>query len=413
MPSSPLTLKGRLMRITHLRINTRLLGLFVLFYLGISFFLPVFVAQDEPTLSIEVDDTDTGLEIDQNITFEGKSYTIFVNVEDEEEPIFAVIDANVSVLGKQYTTSENLLYITIQAPAFEDRESFIITAAKQGYTSVERELTVMKGQLQLTMETTVEEKKELQVTVTDQNSNPIANAYVYLTAESTPVITDALGIAYLTAPEVDQNTNYELVVKKNGYLNVTGRIRVQQQSSLLDFFNTQFFQLLPIVFAVVIVLCAILYVRFRKQKNQQMPPVRSEQKPSSDQDSLIQKEHLGRRIEKESTLYSLHDKKNVSVSAPDPRVEEIRIPAQEKKKETTILSEEKPQKQTTVDKKVEGDEWFKGQDYMRYKLDELTGQIDEKTDGKWFEGQHDSKYKVNETLKISTKKKKTDEDDSK
>ncbi|MBE3139069.1 MAG: hypothetical protein IMZ53_00635 [Thermoplasmata archaeon] len=86
---------------------------------------------------------------------------------------------------------------------------------------------------------------------------------------------------------------------------------------------------------------------------------------------------------------------------------------QAKKKETTYLSEEKELEEVSEDLKKEHDEWFKGQDYMRYKLDELTGKIDQKTDGKWFEGERDSKYKVDETLKKSSKKKKMDKENVK
>ena len=86
---------------------------------------------------------------------------------------------------------------------------------------------------------------------------------------------------------------------------------------------------------------------------------------------------------------------------------------QAKKKETTILSEEKEDRGGFRGSEKRTDEWFKGQDYMRYKIDELTGKIDQKTDGKWFEGEHDSKYKVDETLKKNFKKKKVDEEDVK
>jgi hypothetical protein len=401
------------MRITHLNITRHILGLLILFIFSITFFLPLSIAQNEPILSIEVLNTDEGVDIDNDTVFEGKSYTIIINIEDEYDPIFAATEVNVSVLGKNYTTSNETHVITIQAPRFEDTTLFKITASKQGYTSVERQLSVIKGQLQLTVKTTIEEKKEFQVNVTNQDNAPIQNAYVYLTPESPPIATNALGIAYLSAPEVDQNTNYDLVVKKNGYLDATGRIRVQQEASVLDFFNTQFLQIIPIIFGIIIVVGAILYVGFRKQRTQMPPVIREEPLKPSGPEKPGQKEKPAQRIENQATLYSVHNKKNSPVLPSNSRVEEIRIPAQEKKKETAILTEEKIKEPPVVDKKLEGDEWFKGQDYMRYKLDELTGKIDGKTDGKWFEGQHDSKYKVDEALKKSTKKKKTDEDDNK
>jgi hypothetical protein len=106
------------------------------------------------------------------------------------------------------------------------------------------------------------------------------------------------------------------------------------------------------------------------------------------------------------------EKRDVPASGPISRVEEIRIPVQLKKKETTILSEDTASEPVLEQRKTDQDEWFKGQDYMRYKLDELTGKIDQKTDGKWFEGERDSKSKVDETLRKSFKKKKGDEENN-
>jgi len=83
---------------------------------------------------------------------------------------------------------------------------------------------------------------------------------------------------------------------------------------------------------------------------------------------------------------------------------------QTKKKETTILSEGKDDEHAMENEEKHHDEWFKGQDYMRYKIDELTGKIDQQTDGKWFEGEQDTKFKVDEALKKNLKKKKVDED---
>jgi hypothetical protein len=102
-------------------------------------------------------------------------------------------------------------------------------------------------------------------------------------------------------------------------------------------------------------------------------------------------------------------KRNISSSNLESRVEEIRIPVQAKKKETTILTEENSEEQIPEDENKHPDEWFKGQEYMRYKIDELTGKIDQNTDGKWFEGEQDTKDKVDEALKKNLKKKKVDE----
>jgi hypothetical protein len=131
--------------------------------------------------------------------------------------------------------------------------------------------------------------------------------------------------------------------------------------------------------------------------------------PSEELEEFLEEEKIekrDRKFEKEPALYPVKERRNVTISTPDPKVEEIRIPLQEKKKETTILSGAQEKASSVLGK--DDEEWFKGQEYMRYKLDELTGKIDQKTEGRWFEGQHDGKYKVDETLKKSSKKKKVD-----
>jgi len=155
-----------------------------------------------------------------------------------------------------------------------------------------------------------------------------------------------------------------------------------------------------------------VYVLWRQKRNPTIPH-QSKRARSSDEPQTYQQEKLGQRSKNEPALFPGKEKSDVSLSSSASRVEEIRIPVQTKKKETTYLSEEKELEDVSEDLKKEHDEWFKGQDYMRYKLDELTGKIDQKTDGKWFEGERDSKYKVDETLKKSAKKKKADEEDVK
>jgi len=98
------------------------------------------------------------------------------------------------------------------------------------------------------------------------------------------------------------------------------------------------------------------------------------------------------------------------VSSSDSKIEEIRIPLQEKRKETTILSADTPPEPSQPQHNKEEYEWFKGEEYMKYKLDEMTGTIDRKNEGKWFEGERNIESKVDEALKKQSKKKKTNQD---
>jgi hypothetical protein len=402
------------MRITvYQKTYVSLLSLVVLLVVVNTLFVPCVRAQAEKSLFIEIYDSETSLPLEDNVFFEGKSYDITVGVfnETDNETEF-ILGVNITVPWAIYSSSNEAPIVTIQTPRFEDYDSFTIMAIKEGYLSSEVEITVMKGELFISVDSgTVEEQKEFQVTIKDQNNTPVKDARVYIDPESEPTVTDIWGIAFLEAPEVMKDTTVTIQVIKNGYAPKSTTIRVEHVEGFTFTFDSAILlQILPLLFAVLAVIFAILIVRWRQKKSSPPPhPVTRDQQPKRPQVQIQEKQ--GRYIEKEHSLFTVNEPKKVSVSTPDSRVEEIRIPLQEKKKETTIVSKEKesgPPKQ-----KNDENEWFKGQEYMRYKLDEITGKIDEKTDGKWFEGERDSKYKVDETLKKGWKKKKGEDEDVK
>ncbi|MCX6671812.1 MAG: Ig-like domain-containing protein [Euryarchaeota archaeon] len=384
------------------------LSLIVLLLVVNSVSTSIVSAQDEPALSIEIDDSNTQNEIIENTIFEGKSYDVIVNAYNETGFIFDVLDVNVSFLGSSYNTSTE--FVTLQAPLFEKYESFNITATKDGYLKAELEITVMKGELSIVADRgTIEEKKEFQVTVKDQNNKPVADALVYVTPEANPVITDLQGVAYALAPDVEMVTTATIQVIKSGYFPGSTNIRIENAEGFaFNLTESQFLQILPILIAVLVVIFAIVYVLWRQKRTSMIPHQTTRIKPT-DIPHTFQQKKQGQRFKNEPAIFP--EKRDISISIPQSRVDEIRIPVQRKKKETSIVSEETKVGPVSENQKKEQNEWFKGQDYMRYKIDELTGKIDQKTDGKWFEGEHDIKYKVDETLKKNLKKKKVDEED--
>ncbi|MCX6664163.1 MAG: Ig-like domain-containing protein [Euryarchaeota archaeon] len=386
------------------------LSLIVLLLLASTLFTSTISAQDEQALIIEIYDSNNGNEIAGTILYEGKNYDITVSTENDS----FILGVNVSLLGITYFTSTETPFVTIAAPRFDEYDSFNITATKEGYLTAKLEITVMKGELSIVADRgTVEEKKEFQVTVKDQDNKPVEGALVYITTDAAPIMTDLQGMASARAPEVEMITTASIQVIKSGYLPGSTTIRVENvEGSIFDLTESKFLQILPILIAILVVIFAIAYVLWRQKRNPTIPH-QSKRAGSSDEPQAYQQEKQGQRSKNEPALFPGKEKSDVSLSRSASRVEEIRIPVQVKKKETTYLSEEKEQDEVSEDPKNEHDEWFKGQDYMRYKLDELTGKIDQKTDGKWFEGERDSKYKVDETLKKSAKKKKVDEEDVK
>jgi hypothetical protein len=380
-----------------------------LFFISTIVFISPVCGQDEPVLILDIYVANNY----ENITttlIEGEPYQIFVSTENET----VVFGVNITLLDQTNITSIDSPFITIIAPSFEDHDSFIITATKEGYISAEQEVSVIKGELVVSADRAIiEEKKEFQITVKDQKNNPVDAASISLSADATPVLTDINGIAYVDAPEVEQSTNIHIRVTKAGYTTGSLTIRVENAEGLnINISTPKFLQILPVLLAVIVVIVAMIYVFLRQRKTSMAPQITQREKTDEDSPKL-DNETQRHQQETEHASYSVHEKKNVSPSHPSSRVEEIRIPVQEKKKETTILSEEKKPEIPPENQKQEPNEYFKGHDYMRYRIDELTGKIDQNTDGKWFEGERDSKYKVNEALKKSFKKKKDDEEDDK
>jgi hypothetical protein len=399
------------MRITvYQKAQMSFLSLIALLLLVNTLFISTASAQDEPALIIEIYDSNDWNESVGTILFEGRNYDLTVSTENES----VILGVNITFLGMTYLTSLAEPFITVETPRFDEYDSFVITATNEGYLTAAVQITVLKGELSIVADRgTIEEKKEFQVTVKDQDNKPVEGALVYITTDAAPIKTDLQGMVYAQAPEVEMITTATIQVIKSGYLPGSTTIRIENvEGSIFELTESKFLQILPILIAILVVIFAIAYVLWRQKRNPTIPH-QSKRAGSSDAPQKYQQEKLGQRSKNEPALFPGNEKSDVSISRSASRVEEIRIPVQAKTKETTYLSEEKEPEDVSEDRKKEQDEWFKGQDYMRYKLDELTGKIDQKTDGKWFEGERDSKYKVDETLKKSSKKKKVGEEDIK
>jgi hypothetical protein len=371
-----------------------------------TIFSPTAFSQDEPVLLIEVYDSNNWNESSGAIVFEGKSYDITVSTENES----VILGVNITVFGNTSLTNLSEPFVTVEIPSFEQSDPFVINATKEGYRKGTIQLTILKGELTIkTDQVVVEENTEFQVTVTDQDNNPVDDAIVSVTEDASPIHTNQLGKALVQAPEIDVLTTTTIQVIKSGYLPGSTTIRIENvEGSIFNLTESKFLQILPVLLAILVVIISILYVFLRQRRAPTKMPYNSQGK-TPDEPRHYHKEKQ-QRFKTETAKYPETEKRNISRSKPESRVEEIRIPVQSRKKETTILTEEKEAEQIPEDENKHPDEWFKGQDYMRYKIDELTGKIDQNTDGKWFEGEQDTKDKVDEALKKNLKKKKVEED---
>lgn len=383
------------------------LSLSIISLIIVSGITPSIVAQDEPSLIVDLYNSNDWNDHIDSIIFEGRTYDVVVSSENES----VVLDVNITVLGTTYVTSLSEPYITISAPRFDESDSLIIIATKKGYQNATLELAVLKGELLVvTDRVMVEEKEEFEVVVTDQDGNPVEGAFVFVAEDATPLLTDQYGRVVVLAPEIDIFSTTTIQVIKSGYLPGSTAIHIEAvKGFFFDFTEAQFLQILPILLALLVVIFSIIYVLIKQNRTPKTPMDRKPKNVPNEQLSYPVEKQPGRN---KQVRFSQMEKNEITLSNSESRVEEIRIPVQAKKKETTYLSEQKEDTQRPEDDKLHEDEWFKGQDYMRYKLDELTGIIDQQTDGKWFEGQHDTKHKVDEALKKNVKKKKSDENNN-
>ena len=172
-------------------------------------------------------------------------------------------------------------------------------------------------------------------------------------------------------------------------------------------------QLAPILFAAVAVIFAIFYVRWRKRPQRDLPSQRTRPGTPPTEASVEPTDARGRMLTNDQASNRVSERGPTTFSSSTSKVEEIRIPLQEKRKETTILSTDAPSETSAPHQNKDENEWFKGQEYMRYKLDEMTGSVDRKNEGKWFEGERDIQSKVDEALKKQSKRKKVEQQEVK
>lgn len=353
------------------------------------------LADEEKTLFIVINDYTTNLPIDDDILYEKNKYDIAIGCEGEYG-----YEYNVTVTlpwGGAYVTSEELPWITIEIPNYEDYPEFVITAFKEGYMTAEKVINILKGKLSLTTDRgTVKEKESFSVIVKDQDANEIEESIVFLDGfEDNSDTTGFNGVGYLSSPDVEDNAEIKIYAFKEGYLTGSTTIRIENISEEMVSGG-----LLPIIAALIIVILSMVFVKFKnrshqsKNKTKKAPKKKVQAFKCKKNKSLQDVNHKKLKLEDKGDNMTTTNKK-------EPWVEEIRIHRIDKKKETKVVVSEDIMKKNT-NKKREC-EWFKGKDYMKYKIDELTGEIDNQKDGKWFEGVDHIRLKVDKKLRDSYK----------
>ncbi len=371
------------------------------------------VAEDEEQLVIILfDSSGTSWEpLDDNILLEGNDYDIVVKHENELTPAYNVT-ITITAFGEVYVTSTELPWVTIETPNFEEYSEFVIAATKEGYASAEQYIIVSKGGLFVSVDRdTVEEEGSFSVTITDQCDTPISGVTVYVEGhESVFDTTNDNGKAYINAPEVDADTEIGITVVKSGYYYGSSTIHVENvKATGMGDFLSKIFEVSPIVFALFIVIFAMLFVRLRKKTPTPMSTSKTDvlqinkKLPRDNKETLSTK----RPLSKQTIPINKTIEEKIPTSAKGSHVEIIRIHTKgDKKKETKhILDKKEPSKIFPLNKNNEY-EWFNGTDYMKYKINKLTGTVNEKPVDKWFVGEDIIRFKVDK--KLTDKKLKKD-----
>ncbi len=350
---------------------------------------PCLSAQNGDQLSIEVlnlEQTTSG----DNVMYEGSTYTVGIGISGG---LAIVPDVTIAVPWATYLTTNDTPVLEFPAPNYVDHQNFTMTASKPGYESTNLTITVLRGALHVTTpSTSVREDAQLKVTVTDQRGTPIADAQI-LVKGTAAAMTDSTGQVIISAPDVSQDQEVVLSATKDGYVTGTRTVVVSNTHSQL--FTVDMSQILPILVAVFVVIFAVGLVRWRQMH-----------RPSRSEEDSGDHEPPGARVRSRS----LPDDFSTLTHGPS-KVEEIRIPMSERRKDTTVLPSEKESMHHPAEKHLEYDEWFQGTDYAKFKLDEMTGKIDKQKDGKWFVGETDIESKVDEALKKKSMPKKTSKHD--
>jgi hypothetical protein len=370
--------------------------------------LPV-SAQGQKRLVICIYDYTTAQRIEDNTFLEGKKYDVSVGIEGQTGFAYG---ATVTVPWASYVLGQGMPWFTLETPPYEEYEGFVIVASKEGFTPDELVITVIKGNLVLTTDRgVVEEKESFQVTVHDQNGRGVEGTLVFLdigSPESGSATTNADGKAYLNAPAVKEDTEIPVKAWKEGYDVVSTTLRVENVPTMILFDDIG--SLVPVFLALITVVVAIMFVNFRKKSassrlesgvDRSPMPKQRETFETKEPDPLI----YTTTLQTKSVSRNGAREEETSKAKTGQKIEEIRLYKTGKKKETTCLTDEKPQKALPLTSSRKQDyTWFEGTDDIRYKIDKLTGDIDEERIDKWFEGIDDIRAKIDEKLNKKHKK---------
>jgi len=381
----------------------RLLTIFLFLIISTQLFVTSTTsALGENNLYLVYYDCETQEQLHENTEtfYEGCSYDIEVGGLGE---IGYIYDVTITTPWGSFKTTRETPWITITIPPYDEyEEGFILTARKNGYNTLEEHAQIIKGNLIITLDRgIVNEGESFKLTVTDQNNQIISDVDVYLESYGQKIghaITNAEGAAFIVAPSIEETTDIIVRAFRIGYQPASATIHIENTAEFI------FSEQIPLLVAFLILLSSIIIVQLRKRKYKQLKPTRTTRKLHTTTHRHVPKTPQPTQNSKRIIDPNAVTVARQTVKQRSSRVEEIRIHASEKKHITNYVSpKHKPESTSSNDP----NKWLEGTNNVKYKIDELTGEIDPNKKDKWFEGVDNIKDKVDKKLKKNYKQKDT------
>jgi len=381
--------------------------IFILLMSSITMISITVIAQDESgQLYIALYDLEQQNYLDEEsgiIFLEGREYLVEIFYEGENGQPIQTYNVTIDVPWKSFFIGYKEI-ISIETPSFEEYSEFIIIASKQEYNSAEKYAIVSKGDLFISADAdTIEEGGLISVNVIDQNNEPVSGVTVYIdNFEDIFDTTNENGDAFINSPNVETDTEISITAIKSGYFPGSDTIHVENvKQPIINDFISKIFEVSPIVFALIFLLFAMLFVRFRKKTPLPISTSNTDDLKINKEIFIDKKEKWIKKNQSYKQTKQINKKiGEIPTSAKGSHVEIIRIRGREdKNKETKNISENKKglNKIIPLNKKNEY-EWFNGTDTMKYKIDKLTGDVNEKPAEKWFIGEDNIRFKVDKKV---------------
>ena len=379
-------------------------------------------ADEQSQLYIAIFDCENGEYLDDDIGYvllEDKKYDIEIYYEDENESPIRVYDVTVDLPWASYfiASGEENSWITIETPSFEEYNEFTLIAYKEGYISAEEYIMISKGTLFVTTDReNVKEDDIFIVTIKDQYNSPVSGAVLYVEGLGSILeTTNENGRAHLNAPEVDLDMEISITAIKGGYFPGSDTIYVENlKSTFLGEIESRILEATPILFSIFAVILAMIYAKIRKKTP--IPISASNTTIKKVESNYIKNRFKLKPFKKSTTKQYDYSKRITNVknenkktsSSNGGHIEIIRIRGNEdvKEKKRNIIANELESKKIIIPSKDKGNDWFCGTDYVKYKIDKLTGEENNNPDN-WFVGQDNSRFMVDQKL-INKKQNKKD-----